>query len=181
MYGQSRVYLGLTIVGQVFLAESSKVSNTKMEYKDFISFLWDNGSIRSIPDEDSVRRIFGISIFGVHSNRNRCVFILNKDPEFYTNSGGPLQYKLIVGLDTPVSELNLGTPADILGEFRVETIFRIIDRIWKALQSLVKSFRTSPISGQNPYFSHLYFNHNILLLRIESFRKISILLDYILY
>ena len=105
---------------------------------------WDNGSIRSIPDEDGVRRTFGVGVFGVHSNRNRCVFALNEDPDFHTNSGGPLQHKLVVGLDTPVSELNPGTPADMLGESRVETIFRTMDMMWKTLDPILKAVQIRP-------------------------------------
>ena len=49
------------------------------------------------------------------------------------------------------------------------------------VQSLVKSFRTFPFSGQNLYISHLYFNLKITILCIETLKELRILLYKVLY
>ena len=100
------------------------------------------------------RKSFALRVFGVPYNRNRCVFAFDENPNMYTKSGGPLQHELVVGLDTPISVYNSRRPADILGEFSVETIFGTMDRMWKALDPILKYPPRRPSSPAAPTEPH---------------------------
>ena len=122
---------------------------------------WNESCCWSMPAEDGVKRLVWARVFGVPSNRNRCVFALDEDPDFDTNSGGALQNKFVVGCDTPISGLDSRAPAEILGEARVKTMLKTMDMMWKTLDAILKvvqirpptpsipSFRTEPHSPTN--------------------------------
>lgn len=90
-----------------------------------------------------------IHVFGVHSDRNRCVFALNEDPDSNTNSGGPLQHKFVVGCDTPISVHDSRTPAEMLEEPRVEKIFETMDLMWKTLDPVLEAVPIRPRTPSN--------------------------------
>lgn len=106
----------------------------------------DDGYWHPMPYEDVIVTEFKFRVFGVPSNRNRCVFAF----DWYTNRGEQCQHELIVGCDTPIPGQNSRTPADMVGEPLVETMFETMDMMWKTLDPILKAKRYQPPTPSSP-------------------------------
>ena len=83
---------------------------------------------------------FELHVFGNPHDRNRCVFAFDEIPNLDTNSGGSPQHKLVVGSNTPISDLHPTTLAD---RFNIREMREAMKMMWKPL---------SHILNANPWF-----------------------------